>query len=438
VFDAMAVVQMLQPQSAVKTTYQMMALSFWQYILSHRQCATEVHVVFDRYIEGSLKTQTRQRRNERVSSSGPSAILSNMVVGDWKKVVSSTKSKHELTKFYTRFFAEHCHELLDDKTTVYIAGGMGEATLKVSAAYVQYVQALQSNHEETDGRMMLHVAHAAAHGANQVVVFSPDTDVLVLLVHHFPDMTQTSIYFKTGRKLLNRDRTRYIPIQAIVGSLTPQQLSIMLSVYCVTGCDTSSSFHGVGKKKAFQVMCKYADELEGLSELGIPQQMISPEAKLAAFRFVGLLYGHSNCTSLNCIRRDSMLGKKRVRPRKLPPTNDSFVLHLLRCTYKLLIWRSSLCPDIPPVDPLQYGYIQDRGTGLYVPQLMTQAVAPPELLNDLVCICPDQCTTNCACSTNEQPCTQACTCKGNIMCENLFTMLSNVETGADLDDAYLL
>jgi hypothetical protein len=66
IFDAMAVVQMLQPQSGIKTTYQMMAFSFWQYILSHSQGALHIHVVFDRYILDSLKTQTRIHRGENI------------------------------------------------------------------------------------------------------------------------------------------------------------------------------------------------------------------------------------------------------------------------------------------------------------------------------------------------------------------------------------
>ena len=45
VFDAMAVVQMLTPNNGPKTTFQMMASSFWRYILSNRQGAPHVHAV---------------------------------------------------------------------------------------------------------------------------------------------------------------------------------------------------------------------------------------------------------------------------------------------------------------------------------------------------------------------------------------------------------
>ena len=38
------------------------------------------------------------------------------------------------------------------------------------------------NHEEADSRMMLHVAHAARHGNQRILVCTVDTDVVVLSV----------------------------------------------------------------------------------------------------------------------------------------------------------------------------------------------------------------------------------------------------------------
>lgn len=41
------------------------------------------------------------------------------------------------------------------------------------------------NHEEADGRLLLHVAHAAASGCSRVMIKTVDTDVLVLAVSCF-------------------------------------------------------------------------------------------------------------------------------------------------------------------------------------------------------------------------------------------------------------
>ena len=41
-----------------------------------------------------------------------------------------------------------------------------------------------------------------------------------------------------------------------------------------------------------------------------------------------------------------------------------------------------------------------------MPKIVSQPLAPSELLNDLVCFCEDLCSDDCVCVTNEQPCTQ--------------------------------
>jgi len=62
-------------------------------------------------------------------------------------------------------------------------------------------------------------------------------------------------------------------------------------------------------------------------------------ARTGCTNFVGLLYGSKACISLDALRKDKVLSNKHVRPRMLPPTDDSFVLHLMRCLYQLLVWK---------------------------------------------------------------------------------------------------
>ena len=117
-------------------------------------------------------------------------------------------------------------------------------------------------------------------------------------------------------------------------------------------------------------------------------------------KFVGLLYGAVNCGSLNKLRTEKVLKNKHVKPKKLPPTDDSFLLHMLRCTYQLLVWKGCLSAMQQLPDPLEFGYIIDSESGLLVPQLMSQSVTPPELLSDLVCDCTDMCEKDCICLSN--------------------------------------
>ena len=44
----------------------------------------------------------------------------------------------------------------------------------------QEESALKSTHEEADGRLFLHAAHAAAYGYPSVLISSDDTDVFIM------------------------------------------------------------------------------------------------------------------------------------------------------------------------------------------------------------------------------------------------------------------
>ena len=80
---------------------------------------------------------------------------------------------------------------------MYVSGEIDEKALNVSNAVVHIIEQLQSNHEEADTRMLLHVAYQARQSAKRVSVASPDTDGFVLLVFQFSHMGVREIFFKT-------------------------------------------------------------------------------------------------------------------------------------------------------------------------------------------------------------------------------------------------
>ena len=104
----------------------------------------------------------------------------------------------------------------------------------------------------------------------------------------------------------------------------------------------------------------------------------------------------------------------------MPHTDDSLILHLLRC---ILVYQLLFCSTTLP-NLLDFG--------MYVPQMMTQAGAAPELMTDLVCACRNSCDDECICCSNEQTWTEACDCKtsktGESLCRYLFTILATAES----------
>ena len=132
----------------------------------------------------------------------------------------------------------------------------------------------------------------------------------------------------------------------------------------------------------------------------------------------------------NRVRVEKVLKNKSTKPKKLALTDDSFMMHLLRCTYQLLVWKGCMSAKLSLLNRADFGYFVDVESGLFVPRLMTQPPAPPELLSDLVCSCLDNCCDNCICCSSEQPCTQACECQDQ-NCNNIFTFLAIVPDETD-------
>ena len=259
--------------------------------------------------------------------------------------------------------------------------------------------------------MVLHAIYAANHGAEKIVVRSPDTDVLVLLLHHRADIHAKEVFFLTGRTGKHANLTRYIPIHTLFTQMPPNQLRIMMAVYCMSGSDTTSAFHGRGKKTAFKLMVNHANDLQAMDSIGTGP--LSRSQKEACVRFVGLLYGQKDCSSLDELRTKK--AGLATLPKKLPPTEDSLYLHAERCAYQLMVWLNAPNKDSVLPDPTLFGYYRDD-TNTLKPVLMRKSPAAPELLNDFVCNCKEfQCNMNtCNCATNEQPCTSACNCEARI------------------------
>ena len=56
------------------------------------------------------------------------------------------------------------------------------------------------------------------------------------------------MYTSTGRTGSHTDSKRFIPVHKLFDMLSKDQLNGMLSLHCLSGCDTTSSLYGKGEK----------------------------------------------------------------------------------------------------------------------------------------------------------------------------------------------
>ena len=101
---------------------------------------------------------------------------------------------------------------------------------------------LRSDQEETDTRIVLYLHHASQKGFTSAVVRSPDTDVLMIVMHH-SDEIPIRIFLDTGtgknRKVIN--------VSELSQSYGAPYCTALLGLYVFTGEDATSAFKGKGK-----------------------------------------------------------------------------------------------------------------------------------------------------------------------------------------------
>ena len=113
---------------------------------------------------------------------------------------------------------------------------------------------LDSTQEEADTRLLLH-AHDASVNYYNIVIQTPDTDVLILAIAMW--VTETKFYVKTGKQ----HKLKPIDVEKVVDGIDYNNKAdvseALLGLHAFTGCDTTSAFHGRGKVKAFRLMLKH-------------------------------------------------------------------------------------------------------------------------------------------------------------------------------------
>ena len=130
----------------------------------------------------------------------------------------------------------------------------------------------------------------------------------------------------------------------------------------------------------------------------------------------------SNLNKLRCSMASCQ--KSKVPGKKLPPTEDSFLLHVQRVAFQLRIWKLAHIGLQELGNPTENGWQQESGRP--IPKAMSQGCSAPELLNDLICECSNTCSDNCVCVSHKHPCVPACGCNrtNNIdTCSNKYSVL---------------
>ena len=234
VIDGAAIVNIIKPSPS--DTFDDYALKFMEYIQKQfTGSVCRVDIIFDVYKFDSLKSATRKKRGKgiRVRVEGPKRIPKN-----WPEFLRDNNNKTEL------------FDLLSKKVANKTFPG------KVIITYEEHVYCSEKvdlrplapcTHEEADTRMLLHAANGSGEGCKKIMIKTVDTDVLVLAVSFAEKLSCEYLWvaFGTGKAF------RYINVVSVAQKLGRDKCLALPAFHALTGCDTTSSFAGRGKRTAW-------------------------------------------------------------------------------------------------------------------------------------------------------------------------------------------
>ena len=407
IFDGMVLLQKL-PHKMMKTFGDIS-----QYILKKviSGPSNTNFFVTDFYLADSIKSMERDRRSNSSGSLRVKVQRSDQPIPkQFAMFLRNPDNKLELLDFLLKDWStneKYCE--LFGRKEVYFT--IREQAVRIwcqeNPLLNKSVPGLSSKQEEADTKMFLCAAFASQLGFNSVHIVTVDSDVAILSLHFQPKL-DVDIYLQMATGFHERNyqiRSNYF---------SPEVLDALPSIHAISGCDSTSAFSGFGKTKMYKAMTKEGTFLKAASRLGTSMEIDEDVLDTLEEMFC-TLYGYKNDRRINECRYKAILKKKLPKPEKVPPTQDSLKLHLMRCNYQIYEWRNALDVNHVPNDPDGHGW--ERNENMLKIKWMTANPAPEEILEFTTCSCKKtSCITNrCQCYALNLKCFDLCECNN---CKN--------------------
>lgn len=259
---------------------------------------------------------------------------------------------------------------------------------------------------------------------NDIVIVGQDIDLLVLFIH-FASCFERIYFYKPA---IGKSKEKYFDKNSFKKTDLKE---IILFLHAFSGCDTTSAFSGLGKKRICEVFKKYKDLRKDV------KVFYDPEATKTSLFAAGQacirgLYGSDPTKNLDlhdiryrCFVKSTT--STACKLRALPPTKDAANQHTLRVYFQIQKWIYQTNKSAS-----EYGW-QMTINGL-MPIALPQGVKPlPEsLLESITCTCKSGCKTmRCSCKKVGLKCSMACKHCNGINCLNCEQKILSFEDGVD-------
>ena len=352
-------------------------------------------IVFDGY-EPSTKDHEHQRRLQ-ASKTPPAADMQVEVNCEMKyprdQFLSNTKNKVQFIKYLSEELSKEYHVI--------------------------------NCREDADTTIVKEALKFAQEGC-PVTIVGEDTDILVLLLHHWaPSMA--NIFLRSEPK--KNSGLKLVNIERYSMKLSPAVKNNLLFVHAWGGCDTTSATFGHGKSKILKLVGLKCPQQDVMAVCNIfnAEDRNQEEIIESGTNLFKIMYGGNIDDELGHLRKlhfhEMSASSKSVKPEILPPTFEAARQHSLRVYHQVQDWK---CLGHSSLLPTDWGWYIEQN--MYHPIMSLQDPAPPNILNVVRCNCKssskNQCGTNlCSCRKSGLVCVSACGGCHGVGCNNTRSVL---------------
>ena len=170
-----------------------------------------------------------------------------------------------------------------------------------------------------------------------VLLFANDTDVILMLVHHWSN-DFAPIYVRSDNTKSGNRVQKLFDVKEASSLLDMSLKQGLLFIHAFSGCDTTSAIHDKGKNSLMKLMEK-SDEAKSIAKVFMSHNVEQENIGKAGVKLFVLLYGGKPGDTLQTLRYSNYMkmaaSSSRIIPSKLPPTERTAHFHSLRVYLQL-------------------------------------------------------------------------------------------------------
>ena len=217
-----------------------------------------------------------------------------------------------------------------------------QAFLKHLTAYMNS-NGIKSVQSHADADLLIASTAVDRNLTTNVIVIGKDTDLLILLLHHYQGKDSHKLYFtSSGEK--NFKAKKVYDIDYLRQTLPPMIVECILPIHAFLGRDTVSRVRSIGKgEKSLKKIIASEEMQMYFREFN---KKDADNTTIAEFgeKLLCQFYASKADLALNSLRyrlfhKKVVTATTAIAPEGLPPTSDAAMFHSYRAYHQTQVWR---------------------------------------------------------------------------------------------------